>query len=57
MSDKYQKIIEQAALEQHKVMQEEKAAMQRETEKRKEKSIEKATKYIVEKLHKDIEIH
>ena len=56
MSEKFHEIIERAAMEQHNAILEEEAAKQRETEKRKEKSIEKA-KYIVEKLHEELEIH
>ena len=57
MSKNFHEIIERAAMEQHNAILEEEAVKQRETEKRKEKSIEKATKYIVEKLHEETEIH
>ena len=57
MSENFHNIVERAAMEQHKAMLEEYAAKQRETEKRKEKSIEFATKYIVAKLHEETEIH
>ena len=56
ISEKYEKIIERAAAAKHKAMQDEKAAKQKET-KNKEKSLEKATEFIVEKLHQEIGIH
>ena len=52
ISEKYEKIIERAAAAKHKAMQEEKADKQKETE-NKEKSLEKATEFIVEKFHKE----
>ena len=57
MSDKYNQIIERAAVEQHQVMEKKKAEKQKEMERRKEKSIEAATKFIVEKFHQETGIY
>ena len=56
ISENYEKIIKRAAAAKHKAMQEEKAAKLRET-KNKEKSLERATEFIVEKLHKAFGIY
>ena len=56
ISENYEKIIERVAIAKHEEMQKEKAAKQRDT-KIKEKSLGKATEFIVEKLHKEFGIY
>ena len=56
ISENYEKIIERVAVAKHEEMRKEKASKQRETINKK-KSFEKATEFIVEKLHKEFGIN
>ena len=56
ISENYEKIIERVAVAKHEEIRKQKAAKLRDT-KIKEKSLEKATEFIVEKLHKEFGIY
>ena len=56
ITEDYEKIIERVAIAKHEEMRKEKAAKQRDT-KIKEKSLGKATEFIVEKLNKEFAIY
>jgi len=56
ISENYEKIIERVAVAKHEEIKKKKAAKQKDT-KIKEKSLGKATEFIVEKLHKEFAIY